>query len=192
MLPVMSERKKRVRDESEVREYWQAISEDAAVRWRQETFPSGGVETYGPIALVVYGEVSWRRLQEVELSKLTTMRPGFPEFDTESPPNETELARLWNSAANTRKRADIQRMIEDPDYRKDYRATFEPRQPDEPIGDFYARVAEYYRMRTILTGRPTSDLATAADVPKSTASRWVREARIRGFLPQTSKGRSAS
>jgi len=188
----MSERMKKVRGESEVREYWQGISGDAAVRWRQETFPSGGVETYGPIALVVYGDVSWRRLQEVALSKLTTMRPGFPEFDTESPPNERLLAQRWNSAPNKRKRADIERMIEDPDYRKEYRATFEPRQSDESVGDFYARVADYYRMRMALTGRPTSDLATAADVPKSTASRWVREARIRGFLSKTIKGRSAS
>jgi hypothetical protein len=188
----MSERIKKVLDRSEVREYWQAISESAAVRWRQETFPNGSMETVGPLALVVYGDVSWRRLQEVGLSKLTTLRPGFPEFDTEAPPTETLLAQRWNSAANKRKREDIERMIKDPDYRKGYRASFEPRQADETVGDFYARVAEFYRMRTILTGQPTSDLATAADVPKSTASRWVREARSRGFLPQTSKGRSAS
>ena len=183
---------KKIKDESEVREYWQAISESAAVRWKQETFPNGAIETIGPRALVVYGEISWRRLQKVELSKLTTLRPGFPEFDTEAPPTEAHLAQRWNSAANKRKREDIKRMVEDPDYRKGYRASFEPRTADESVGDFYARVAEFYRMRTILTGQPTSDLATAADVPKSTASRWVREARSRGFLPQTSKGRSAS
>lgn len=188
----MSERIKKVLDRSGVREYWQAISESAVVRWREETFPGGSTETVGPLALVIYGDISWRRLQEVGLSKLTTLRPGFPEFGEEAPPTETELARLWNSAANKRKREDIERMINDPDYRKGYRASFEPRQTDESVGDFYARVAEFYRMRTTLTGQPTSDLATAADVPKSTASRWVREARSRGFLPQTSKGRSAS
>ncbi len=188
----MSEHESKRPTAPEVRTYWQGIAEDAAVLWHETTYPSGMIETVGPGGLVVYGPVTWKKLQAVALSKLTTMRPGFPEFEGADPPDAATLARRWNSAANVGKREDIRRMIEEKEYRENYTATFEPRQLDESTTDFYTRVSEYYRMRTALTGRPTQDLATAAEVPRTTAARWVREARVRGYLPATSKGRTSS
>jgi hypothetical protein len=61
--------------------------------------------------------------------------------------------------------------------------------PGEPPADFYGRVAAAY---TWLDGRgltPTSDIALIADVPHSTAAKWVREARVRGLLAPTTRGK---
>lgn len=186
----MSERKKP--PSTGLRRYWQGVSTAAAVRWEEETYPTGATITTGPTAVVFYGDVSWRALQDLELAKMTPVRAGFPEWDQDDPPQEDDLARRWSSPANERKREEVRRMVEDPDFRATYRATFEHRQTEESAGDFYARVADYYRMRTALTGRPTQDLAVAAGVPKTTAARWVREARIRGYLAPTKKGRTSS
>ncbi|SNR82354.1 hypothetical protein SAMN04488107_0062 [Geodermatophilus saharensis] len=52
------------------------------------------------------------------------------------------------------------------------------RKPDE----FYARVADAYLAQATISNRPAHDLAEANDVPKSTAHRWLKEARSRGLL----------
>lgn len=162
------------------------------MHWVEETFPGGGGVTVGPMGVVMYGAISWRRMQDLELSKMTTERPGFPEFDGEHPPTEAALAEAWNNPPNVRKREDIRRMVEDPEYRQRYRPTFEARAEGEPVGLFYSRVSEFYRRWAAVSKHPTQDLAEAASVPKTTAARWVREARIRGFLPPTSKGKVTS
>jgi hypothetical protein len=48
--------------------------------------------------------------------------------------------------------------------------------------EFYGHVAEQYRALVARGERPTTGLARAQGVGRSTASRWVREARKRGFL----------
>jgi hypothetical protein len=50
--------------------------------------------------------------------------------------------------------------------------------PDE----FYERVAAAYRVAAARTGRPVRAIAAEAGVPRSTAARWVKEARRRGKL----------
>ena len=52
------------------------------------------------------------------------------------------------------------------------------RKPDE----FYARFADTYLAQATISNRPAHDLAEANDVPKSTAHRWLKEARSRGLL----------
>jgi hypothetical protein len=54
---------------------------------------------------------------------------------------------------------------------------------------FYKRVAEVYRELVGWTNRPAVELAEANGVPVTTAHRWVKEARRRGFLPPGQKGR---
>lgn len=54
---------------------------------------------------------------------------------------------------------------------------------------FYKRVAEVYRELAGWTNRPAVELAAANKVPVTTAHRWVKEARRRGFLPPGQKGR---
>lgn len=185
----MSERK---RATSTARDYWQGVSAHAAVQWHEVTHPAGMIETVGPVGLVFYGNVSWRGLQDLELARMTTMRPGFPEFEGTTPPDPETLRRRWESDANRRKREEVRRLVEDPDFRKSYKSSFVPKGQDETAGDFYNRVSDFYRMRQALTGTPTSDLAEAAGVPKTTAARWVREARARGYLPTTKRGRGSS
>jgi len=49
--------------------------------------------------------------------------------------------------------------------------------------DFYERVADSYRSALLVTGRrPVVAIANEAGVPRSTAARWVKEARHRGLL----------
>ncbi len=55
---------------------------------------------------------------------------------------------------------------------------------------FYGLVAEHYRARLTTGRRPAHELAAASGVPVTTVHRWVREARRRGFLPATQKGRA--
>lgn len=58
--------------------------------------------------------------------------------------------------------------------------------PDE----FYATVASTYRHLVTASPRPVADLADANDVPRSTAHRWVKEARRRGMLPPGRPGKA--
>lgn len=55
---------------------------------------------------------------------------------------------------------------------------------------FYRRVAEVYREQSSLVRAPVGAMADANGVPVSTAYRWVKEARARGFLPPGSPGRT--
>ena len=58
---------------------------------------------------------------------------------------------------------------------------------DDPEG-FYKAVATHYRWHAALGNKPAADIAEAAGVPVGTAHRWIREARIRGFLPKGRQG----
>lgn len=55
-------------------------------------------------------------------------------------------------------------------------------------GDFYEAVALVYA-QAVRSGKPTKKLAEWGDVPRSTAARWVREARNRGALPTPRHGK---
>lgn len=58
--------------------------------------------------------------------------------------------------------------------------------PDE----FYRLVARAYSDYAAQTNAPAKALAAEAKVPTTTAHRWVREARRRGFLPPARKGKA--
>lgn len=58
--------------------------------------------------------------------------------------------------------------------------------PDE----FYATVASTYRHLVTSTARPVAELADANEVPRTTAHRWVKEARRRGMLPPGRPGKA--
>lgn len=66
---------------------------------------------------------------------------------------------------------------------------FDPRQPGEEVEAFYARVAAAYRALATINRKPTTSLAARAGVSKQTAARWIHEARRRGHLEQTTRGR---
>ena len=54
---------------------------------------------------------------------------------------------------------------------------------------FYQQVAKTYSHLARGSNRPAAELAEANEVPVTTAHRWVKEARRRGFLPPGRKGR---
>lgn len=55
---------------------------------------------------------------------------------------------------------------------------------------FYRDVADAYLTLAQASARPAGDLADRHGVPVSTAHRWVKEARRRGFLPPGRPGKS--
>lgn len=55
---------------------------------------------------------------------------------------------------------------------------------------FYRQVADVYLDFAQASARPACDLADKHGVPVSTAHRWVKEARRRGFLPPGRPGKS--
>jgi hypothetical protein len=67
--------------------------------------------------------------------------------------------------------------------------------PHQPAGRgrpdrFYADVATRYRELAQASRRPAADLATDHDVPVTTAHRWIKEARRRGYLPAGRPGKA--
>jgi hypothetical protein len=54
---------------------------------------------------------------------------------------------------------------------------------------FYRHVAAVYNLYAETTKAPARSMADEAEVPVTTVHRWIREARIRGFLPPGRKGR---
>jgi hypothetical protein len=55
---------------------------------------------------------------------------------------------------------------------------------------FYQQVAAVYRSLAQASSRPAAELAEANGVPASTAHRWIKEARHRGFLPPGRPGKA--
>jgi hypothetical protein len=63
--------------------------------------------------------------------------------------------------------------------------------PDRtPPDEFYPRVAAAYVEYAPQTRAPAKKIAAEAGVPVTTAHRWIREARRRGFLSAASKGKA--
>ena len=58
--------------------------------------------------------------------------------------------------------------------------------PDE----FYAEVAAIYAGLVSHTHQPVAVIADANNVPRTTAHRWVKEARVRGMLPPGRPGKA--
>lgn len=56
--------------------------------------------------------------------------------------------------------------------------------------EFYPRVARAYFEYAPRTRAPAKEIADEASVPVTTAHRWIREARRRGFLPPARKGKA--
>lgn len=64
------------------------------------------------------------------------------------------------------------------------------RREGEPPDDFSKRVARQYRRFAAASSKPTKDLAEHAGVPLPTMRSWIREARLRGYLPPGTRGKA--
>lgn len=158
-------------------------------RGEHQDAPELGADIDGPFGFVAWGDVDTAALH-VPPSRLAPNLPGYPEWVHEPPPTEDEIARAWKTHAGARTRAHDgprfgRKASEDAE-------ALEHRRDDESADDFYKRVASFYVREMRTSGKPTRDIETAAGVRRPTAARWVREARARGFLRPTTKGRTRS
>jgi hypothetical protein len=133
--------------------------------------------------------LSIRRL-EAELNAAPRLEPGQPSpmgtavvadfLRSTTDDTEPSLADLRNRARGQTRQA-------------------RPKEPDRPRltrpdgaspHEFYPRVAAAYREYAQLTRAPAKEMAAEAGIPVTTAHRWIREARRRGFLPPARKGKA--
>ncbi len=177
--------------------FWQGISDRTAVAWTKQGEAGGAYVFEGPVGLVMWGDISWESLQGIGLSRLSHARAGYPEWVQQEPPSHHEIQTKWALGASDRAivaRRPPGRLKEllraDLDARRGERLV--ARQSDETPDAFYKRVASFYKVMMERGGKPTSAIAESAGVTKTTAARWVREARQRNLLPPTTKGRSRS
>jgi hypothetical protein len=127
---------------------------------------------------------------EAELNLACSPRPSLPNSEIPT------LAAIWGAAsvegdgtpeptlAELRARTPVA-MAEDPASRPRLTRP-EGADPDE----FYPRVAAAYSQYAPETRAPAKEIAAEAGVPVTTAHRWIREARRRGFLPPAMKGKA--
>lgn len=150
--------------------------------------------------LVMYGKVDSTRLRHFEIRRLPlTFEEGAAKppglWRQSNPPSHKQIreAHGWESVSyfdpdSGRVRPGMW-FHPAPGLEDDVATEALTRRDGESPDDFYRRVAKVYRALTPTSGRPTTEIARLADVPRSTAARWVRQARLRKFLPPTSQGR---
>ena len=105
-------------------------------------------------------------------------RPHWP--GTVQAPAPSPALTGWETTepAFAANRPGVQDSALDPDTRRG--------RPDQ----FYREVATAYLELAQITPRPAADLAHSHDVPQTTAHRWIKEARRRGFLPPGRPGKA--
>jgi len=179
--------------------YWQGISDRAAVAW-EEVSEGDSVVVRGPVGLISWGQLSWQSLQDLGLSRLSSSRKGYPIWDQVEPPSKQEIEQAWKKGVRARGAvrfggsADATlikgRSAVVP--KQGVESTLQPKGTGESAEDFYKRVAIHYKLAIENNGKPLQSIIESTGAAKSTAARWVREARVRGFLPPTTRGRKMS
>lgn len=124
--------------------------------------------------LLILGNISHDRLKSIPLRQIALLSTDGNCKTWNHQPTEKEV-----SAARTEPKCKPQPTLIPKLQRK----------ADETASEHYERVASYYLRAASISGKPLVDISNAACVPKSTAARWVREARRRGLLPATTKGK---
>lgn len=196
--------------ELETGTYWVALDAETAVAvvvddsWHDAIYA-----TWGPAGIVMYGAVDSERLRDLSLSRLSLRVGGRPHLALDVAPTPQQVAKLWRAEVRFRERraaaaaaaeapAPVGAVASVPTPRITTidvsgpvlgGGALTPRRPDESADDFYRRVAVFYRVAAEASGKPLLEIQTAAGVPKTTAARWAREARSRGFLADTNRGR---
>ncbi len=161
---------------------WTAYGADIAICWKAT---AGGSEEghtgTEPCGLVVYGLIDSTRLRTIKLARVSPDPLRHPQWPRPEPPSQAELASAW--AESGMRAAARGRLVPTGDRR------LQVRRPGETPDDFYQRVASFYSWAAATTGTPLKEISRDTGANKSTAARWVREARRRGYLPATTRGR---
>ena len=166
--------KKGVEHRAYVVDHWRGVGESTALAF---ALTSQGVSI--GVGLVHYApHITSMGVREVPVGSMTARpEPWWPWFHQAQPPGPDELRVAWAKATG---RLKVQTTVS-------VHAKFQ-REPGEDPQQFYGRVADTYREFDATTGKPAKWLAFAADIPLSTANRWIREARKRGLLEPAPKG----
>lgn len=162
-------------------EYWVGVSETTAVGFAL----AQGVPV--AVGLVHYEPITALGLRDISVAAATNPEPWMPRWDGPEPPTPERLrGRFRVASGQTVVKVEMLGTLPGT-------APEQPRLvrlPDMDTEMFYREVATFYRHFERTTGKPTSGIAQAGNVPHSTAARWVREARKRGFLaPATKRGK---
>ena len=165
---------------------WVAYTREVLVCWQVQARPDGSTGRQ-MVRLMVLGEVDHANIRAVPLRLIATADPddyprwsspetAYPDItdDVPPPPSARQIIDAWAS----------HRPVERPEVKVG------PRTADESADDFYRRVADAYRMFAASDGRPTTMLAGSFGVSKNLAAQWVHQARVRGHLEQTTRGRA--
>lgn len=149
------------------------------MRWRQDDagrWVVSDLYLHGPaLTANVLREISLARMEAWENAKIL---PEVRVTDSDEGLTVAELRQRAQAAPVSQREAAAIRPPE-PITRPD---------GSDPDG-FYRRVATAYRRYAIETKAPARAIAEEAQVPVTTVHRWVREARIRGFLLPGRKGK---
>ncbi len=153
--------------------FWEVVDEITAVGY---ALAPGGQPV--PVGLVHYPvPLTSLGLRDLKAGSLE-IRGGRWRIEQGEPPGPDEVRRVYRLASGKSKTT----------VKVAAHSGFPGRGSDESADEFYARVADGYRAQAVTTGKPTAWLAFAANVPYTTAARWVREARKRGLLEPVGKG----
>jgi hypothetical protein len=167
---------------------WVSYTPDVLVCW-EVMIRGDGTISRSMLRLLILGEVTSDNVRAIPLRQIHTADPdtlptwslefpvehGYPDMDTElpAPPTGEQVDEAWRSHAK----------------RKPRKVQVEPRRADETPDQWYARVADIYRTLGD-QGTPTSDLAALMGVSKDRAAQWVHQARKRGYLEATTRGKA--
>lgn len=166
---------------------WIAYTSEVLICWEVQIRPDGTTRRQ-MVRLMVIGEVTSDNIRAIPLRLLSVANPdnyptwSSPEVDVQppedvpAPPQSGEVAEAWRARQPVRLP----------------RVRIGPRDKGESVEDFYRRVADAYRTLASDDGKPTTALANVAGVNKNTAARWVHEARRRGYLEPTTRGKVKS
>lgn len=165
---------------------WAPIDEAGAVRWEQSP-ETGEWEAAG---LVLYGRVDAARLKAVKIRDLPAQAI---RIDTKSGAVPTE-AQIREAAAIPGWEGFLEIYGSGTatlTFKGEPPVKWHARVSGEPAEDFYIRTAALFTaIQRAYPKSATTHLAEVTEAPYTTAVRWVRECRRRGYLPTSSLQRA--
>lgn len=147
-----------------------------------------------PMALLLYRPVSSTTMRSLNLVRYRRPESNWPRFEGSQPPSYQAVLERSGKEAYARILKSLD--VHDRRTRESARELLQ-RIPDESANEFYERVAKAYVLLKDAFGTPVKDMAELAEVPHSTAARWVRQCRLRPkdspdkFLPPTTVSATA-
>lgn len=164
---------------------WVSYTPEVLVCWEVLVRPDR-TESRQMLRLLILGEVTSDNVRAIPLRLIHTANPDeyptwsvsfddYPDMTTDipAPPVEHDIDERWRQRSTRAPR----------------KVSIAPRGDDETPDQWYARVADIYRSLGD-SGKPTTSLAHLMGVSKDRAAQWVHQARKRGYLEATTRGKA--